>query len=118
MENQNKPDTTDELPAYVCTKKIKAGKIIKIEPPATEGARIWHLYLEGNAPGSFIFQPVTREYVAQHAPVSGGWFLRDAEGVAGYCGPGQFEADYARAPALVPVTLGQVADDAYLRHYH
>jgi hypothetical protein len=110
----NQPDR-DQLPEYVCTRRVQAGKIFQIEPPAAEGSRIWHLYLEGAAPGSFVLQPVAREYVAQHAPVAGGWFVREQDGKTAYFGPGQFEAEFARAPAFVPVTLGQVADDAYMR---
>jgi hypothetical protein len=110
----NQPDR-DQLPEYVCAKKVRAGKIFKIEPPEMEGARTWHLYLEGLAPGSFILQPVAREYIAQHAPVAGGWFVRGQYGQTGYFGPGQFEADYVRATAVVPLTLGVVADDVDMR---
>ncbi len=32
MRNQNQPASCDQLPAYVCTTKVRAGKIAKIEP--------------------------------------------------------------------------------------
>lgn len=94
------------LPEYVCHKKVRAARIVKIGQPP-QGSHMVPLQVELPDGATFQF-PVSVEFIAKHMP-SPGWYLVQYEDSYLSASPGPvFEAGYSRAPNPQPIGLPEL----------
>lgn len=83
----------NDLPLYLCHKRVRACKIAAI----TRTAAGWTI--ESAEP--FLDRiPVTADYVTKYQPAPGGYFLAYEDGYRGYSTPAAFESGYALIDTL------------------
>lgn len=99
--------TNPQLPAYICTTRFQAAKILEILDPHPVNPKMYGLALELDD-GKMELQLVHEGYMQRNWPQVGGYFLRTAAGHARYLSAEEFEQDYARVPDPQPVKLADI----------
>ncbi len=90
------------LPLYLCHKKVRATKIIKLEPAAGDRPAGPNDETDGGAiitPAEVGFGRirVDRDYVKKHSPTVGGYYVIYEDGYKSFSPAKAFEEGYTRA---------------------
>lgn len=94
----NRPTTlmrNCELPLYQCHKKVRASKILSIEPVGENGRYLIKLDVNQSEVGKKIYEAnVNQDWFNKHNPEVGGYFVRYEDGYLSYSPKEAFESGY------------------------
>jgi hypothetical protein len=95
MNNRENIGGPPQLPRYQCHKKVRAARICGI----LEDRGILDLAVENSINLSFASVEVTKEWLEQHKPQLGGYYVIYEDGYASYSPAAAFESGYTLIPA-------------------